>query len=187
MNSKTIRNMVLTGLFIALGFVLPFFTLQIPEIGSMLLPMHLPILICGFFCGWQYGLFAGLVLPLLRSVIMTMPPLYPTALAMTFELAAYGLLAGFAYQLLLGLFRKKILAAYAGLLLSMIGGRVIWGLASWALYGLGGLTFTWQIFVAGAFINAIPGIILQIVIIPPIVLALEKLTASKPMPVVDEG
>ena len=90
MKNLSVRNIVLAGFFLAVGIVLPFFTMQIPSIGNMLLPMHIPVLICGFVCGWPLGLIVGFILPLLRSMLFTMPPMYPTALAMAFELAAYG-------------------------------------------------------------------------------------------------
>lgn len=89
-----LRRLTLAALFLALGLVLPFFTGQIPQIGSMLLPMHLPILLCGFVCGWRWGLGLGLLAPLLRSLLLGMPPLYPQALAMAGELATYGALTG---------------------------------------------------------------------------------------------
>ena len=98
------KNLTLSGLFLALALLLPFVTGQIPSIGSKLLPMHIPILICGFVCGWQYGLIVGLIAPVFRSMIFGMPPMFPTAVAMTFELAAYGCLAGILYKL----FPKKM-------------------------------------------------------------------------------
>mgnify|MGYP000982555498 CR=1 FL=1 len=170
MNKFSTKNIALSGLFIALGIVLPFLTGQIPNIGRMLLPMHIPVLLCGFVCGWPFGLIVGFVTPLLRSVMFGMPPLFPTAVAMSFELAAYGLTAGLFYKYS----KKNTLSTYITLLLSMICGRIVWGIVSLVLYGLSGTAFTWQMFAAGAFINAIPGIILQIVIIPPIIIALKR-------------
>ena len=85
---------------------------------------------------------------------------------MSFELAAYGLTAGLFYKYS----KKNTLSTYITLLLSMICGRIVWGIVSLVLYGLSGTAFTWQMFAAGAFINAIPGIILQIVIIPQLLL-----------------
>lgn len=170
MNKFSTKNIALSGLFIALGIVLPFLTGQIPNIGRMLLPMHIPVLLCGFVCGWPFGLIVGFVTPLLRSVMFGMPPLFPTAVAMSFELVAYGLTAGLFYKYS----KKNTLSTYITLLLSMICGRIVWGIVSLVLYGLSGTAFTWQMFAAGAFINAIPGIILQIVIIPPIIIALKR-------------
>ncbi|NLV62903.1 MAG: ECF transporter S component [Clostridiaceae bacterium] len=170
MTKKTTKKMVLSALFIALGLVLPFLTGQIPQIGSRLLPMHIPILLCGFVCGAPFGLATGFITPLLRSLIFGMPPMMPTAVAMAFELAAYGFISGLMYKLL----PKRKPFVYVSLIISMICGRIVWGIVSFFLYGLSGTAFTWQIFAAGAFINAVPGIILQIVIIPLIIFALEK-------------
>ena len=170
MTNKNTRNLVLSGLFIALGFVLPFLTMQIQQIGAALLPMHIPVLLCGFICGPVYGLAVGFITPLLRSAIMHMPPIYPIALAMAFELAAYGFLAGLFYKI----FPKKPLYVYISLILSMLCGRIVWGLASLVLFGIKGNAFTLTLFIQGAFINAIPGIILQLVLIPLIILALQR-------------
>lgn len=167
MRRNTTKKMVLSAFFIALGIVLPFLTGQIPQIGSMLLPMHIPILLCGFVCGAPFGLAAGFITPLLRSVIFGMPP---HAVAMAFELATYGFVSGLLYRLL----QKRKLFVYVSLIISMICGRIIWGIVSFFLYGLEGTAFTWQIFAGGAFINAVPGIIIQILIIPLIIFALEK-------------
>lgn len=175
MKKSSIKNLVLSGFFIALGLVLPFFTAQIPSIGSMLLPMHIPVLICGFVCGGPAGLLVGFVLPLFRSLLFGMPPMFPTALAMAFELAAYGFLAGLFYRLL----PKKNLFIYINLILSMLIGRIIWGGVSFILFSLSGSAFTWKIFMTAAVINTIPGIILQIVIIPLIVIALQRANLMK--------
>ena len=174
MNKFSTKNIVLSGFFIALGIVMPFLTGQIPSIGSMLLPMHIPVLIGGFVCGWPYGLIVGFVTPLLRSVMFTRPPMFPAAVAMAFELAAYGFTAGLFYKYSNKVSRNNTLSTYITLILSMVCGRIVWGIVSLVLYGLSGTAFTWQMFAAGAFINAIPGIILQIVIIPPIIIALKR-------------
>ncbi len=93
-----VKTMILAAMFLAIGIVLPFLTGQIPSVGSMLLPMHIPVLICGFVCGWQWGLIVGFVLPLMRSVLFGMPPMMPTATAMAFELAVYGGVTGVLYK-----------------------------------------------------------------------------------------
>ncbi len=167
---SNVRDLVVAGLMLALALVLPFVTMHVPSIGSALLPMHLPVLICGFICGWRYGLAVGLIAPLMRSLMFGMPPMYPTALAMCFELAAYGLLAGLLFNLL----PKKKLYTYATLVLAMLGGRAVWGVVSAILYGVSGSGFTFQMFLAGAFVNALPGILLQLLIIPPIVIAIRR-------------
>ncbi len=161
---------VLSALFIAIGIVLPFFTAQIPQIGNLLLPMHIPVLLCGFICGWQYGLSVGFILPLLRSLMFSAPPLYPNALSMAAELATYGLVCGLLYNNVMK--KQGILTIYASLVCAMLAGRVVWGTAQAVLLGFGG--FTWEMFAAGAFINAIPGIIIQLVFIPALLEALNR-------------
>ena len=170
MYTVTIKKLVYSAICLALALVLPFLTAQIPQIGQMLCPMHIPVLLCGFLCGWPWGLAVGFIAPLLRSVAFGMPPLFPTATAMAFELAAYGALSGVLYAKL----PKKPLYTYVALLLSMLGGRVVWGLVMFALTGISDTTFSLTAFVTGAFANAIPGIVLHIVLIPVIVLALRK-------------
>ena len=165
------QKLTLSAMFLALGLVLPFLTGQIPQVGSMLLPMHLPVLLCGFVCGWPYGLVVGLITPLLRSLLFQMPPLMPTALCMAFELAAYGAVSGALYAA----FRRTPGGLYAALGLALLAGRAVWGLASWAIYSLfTAKAFTPAIFVGGAFVNAWPGIALQIVLVPLLVLALQR-------------
>lgn len=164
-----IRKIVLSGLLIALGIMLPFLTGQIPQIGSMLLPMHIPVLLCGFFCGWKYGLVVGFIVPLLRSMMFSMPPMM-TAIAMAFELATYGFVTGLLNKMLAG----KKLRIYISLVSAMIVGRIVWGFASIIIYGVTNAVFTWQIFIGGALLNAIPGIILQLIVVPVLVLAIEK-------------
>ena len=169
-NSKRIQNLVLAAMLTAVGIVLPFFTGQIPQIGNMLLPMHLPVLVCGLICGWQYGGIVGFVLPLLRHILFGMPPM-PNGISMAFELAAYGAIAGFVYNHSRW---QRIISLYRSLVIAMVGGRIVWGAASIVVLGITGGAFTWQIFMAGAFLNAIPGIILQLVLIPALMLALHR-------------
>lgn len=167
----SVRKITLSAMFIALGMVLPFITGQIPRWGNMLLPMHLPVLLCGLICGMKYGAAVGFILPLLRSVIFGMPPLYPVAIAMAFELATYGLVIGFLY----GRLKSGSLGSlYLSLVTAMLLGRVVWGVAQISLLGMGGKAFTWPMFMAGAFVNATAGILLQLVAIPAIMVALER-------------
>ena len=95
-----IFKLVMAAMFLAFAYVLPFLTGQIPEIGSMLCPMHIPVLLCGFICGWPWGLCVGLIAPILRSLTMGMPPFFPTAVCMALELAVYGTVAGLMHRFL---------------------------------------------------------------------------------------
>ena len=84
--NKNIQKLTYSALYLAIALVLPFLTGQIPQIGSMLCPMHIPALLCGFVCGWGWGLAVGFIAPLLRSVLFGMPDIFPTAVSMAFEL-----------------------------------------------------------------------------------------------------
>ena len=168
--SLQVRKMAFSAMFLAIALVLPFLTGQIPEIGSMLCPMHIPVLLCGFMCGWPWGLAVGLIAPLLRSVIFGMPPMFPTAVAMAFELATYGAVAGILYRIL----PRKKWAIYAALVSAMVAGRLVWGLVRWIIAGLNHTQFTADAFLAGAVTTAVPGIILHIVLIPVLVMVMER-------------
>ena len=177
MSSLQIRKLTYSALYLAIAMVLPFITGQIPEIGAMLCPMHIPALLCGFMCGWPWGLTVGLIAPLLRSVLFGMPAMFPTAVAMAFELAVYGGLSGLLYSLL----PKGKRTIWLVLIISMIAGRVVWGIVRVILAGLSGSEFTWALFIAGAVTNAIPGIIMHLILIPILVIVMERagLTLNK--------
>lgn len=164
-----LRHMVYAAVCLALCMVLPFLTGQIPQIGSALSPMHIPVLLAGFLCGPWWAMAVGFAAPMLRHVWMGMPPLI-TAIAMSFELAGYGLFSGLLYRLL----PKKTVNIYVSLIGAMILGRIIWGIAMVVISGVTGSAFTWSAFMAGALLNAIPGIILHIVLIPILVMALKR-------------
>ena len=171
MKKTDVTRVTLSAAFLALALVLPFLTGQIPQLGMALLPMHLPVLLCGFVCGWPWGLAVGAVAPLLRTALFGMPPLMPTAIAMAFELAAYGAAAGLLYARL-PRNAARVMLALVG---AMLCGRAVWGLCSFCLYALFlPNAFTAAMFVGGAFLNAWPGIVAQLVLIPAIVLALER-------------
>ena len=169
-NHKKVLRMVLAALFLALAYVMPFLTGQIPEIGSMLCPMHIPVLLCGFICGWPWGLAVGFVAPILRSITLGMPPLFPTAFCMAFELAAYGAVAGFMHQMA----PRKKGYIYISLLTAMVVGRLVWGAMMFICMGLTGGSFGLMAFLGGAVTNAIPGIIVQIILVPVLVMALDN-------------
>lgn len=169
--SNSLLNLVLSAMFLALGIVLPFLTGQIKEIGSMLLPMHIPVMLCGLVCGWQYGLIIGAVTPILRSALFGMPVMFPSAISMAFELATYGFVIGYLFSHAKW---KCIKSLYRCLLIAMVSGRIVWGIVQCCLLGLGENGFTLTMFLSGALLKAIPGIILQLVLIPAVMLVLGK-------------
>ena len=167
--THNIQKLVSSALCLAIAMVLPLLTGQIPEIGQALSPMHIPVLLCGFVCGPMWGMAVGFVAPFLRYAVFGMPPM-PMGIAMAFELCAYGLMTGILYKLL----PKKPSTIYITLILSMIAGRIIWGIARFIMAGLTAGEFPFSAFIAGAVTTAIPGIILHIVLIPLLVMALKK-------------
>ncbi len=167
--SRSIRNLTVSGVCLALCLVLPFLTGQIREIGNMLCPMHFPVLLAGFVCGPWWGLAVGFIAPLLRHLIFTMPQM-PGALGMAFEMAAYGCIVGILWRLL----RGRIRDIYTALLTAMVAGRLIWGCAMALILGLSGSSFSFSAFLSGAVLGALPGIVLQIVLVPLIVMALRR-------------
>ncbi len=171
MNKRTPLYLTVSAMFLSLALVLPLITGQIPSIGKMLLPMHLPVLLCGLICGWQYGLVVGAVAPILRSVIFGLPALYPEAVVMCFELATYGLVAGIIYQ---SIKKQNIFKVYISLISAMLAGRVVYGAVNYILLTVRAEQYTWSLFFAGAFGRALPGIIVQLVLIPTLMAALNR-------------
>ncbi len=163
-------NMIVSALCLALCYVLPNFTGSIPQIGSMLLPMHIPVLLCGFLCGPLWGIAVGASAPIMRSALVGMPPMYPMAVSMAFELAAYGALCGLFYPRM----SKNMKGIYYALILSMIGGRIVYGLLQMAIILPSGGSYTLAAFLASTITGSIPGILLQLLIVPILVRALEK-------------
>ena len=167
---QSLLRLCISACLLALALVLPFATGQIPAIGKMLCPMHIPVLICGFVCGPVYGGAVGAIAPILRSVLFSQPKIFPDAPGMCVELMFYGVTAGLLYMLL----PKKKPFIYVSLVSAMLVGRVAWATARTVFYGVWGTPFGWKAFVAGGFANAFPGIVIQIIFIPLTIMVLEK-------------
>ncbi len=178
MTSLRTRKLTYSAMLLALAALMPRVAGLIPEIGKTLNLMHIPVLLCGFLCGWPWGLAVGFIAPLLRRVLFGMPVMFPAGVAMAFELAVYGGVAGLLHHVL----PRRRLTVYAVLIIAMVAGRLVWGLVRLILAGLTGSEFTAALFLAGAVTNAVPGIILHIVLIPVLVMAMERagLSLNKP-------
>lgn len=164
------KTLVYAAACLSLALLLPFLTGQIQQIGSVISPMHIPVLLCGFLCGGPVAAVVGFVAPLLRSLLFGMPPPFPIGIAMAFELAAYGLFSGLLYKKL----PKTTPNIYLSLVGAMVLGRAVWGVVQFLLSGVTGQPFTLAIFWAGAFVNAVPALICHIAVIPLLVLALRR-------------
>ena len=158
------KKIAIAGACIALCILLPLLTFNSMELGTFFSLMHLPVILCGFICGWQYGLAVGCIAPLLRLLIFTAPPWY-IAVPMAFELAAYGLVCALLYKF----FPKKNLYIYISLICAMIIGRFVYIAAAYIIEPI-------AIFAAlqNIFINTWGGIAIQIVLVPLIIIALKK-------------
>ncbi len=172
-NTNTeLARLIYSAMFLSLALLLPFLTGQIPSFGTTLLPMHLPVILCGFICGPYWGMAVGATAPILRSIIFERPVLMPDAVAMAFELAMYAFIAGLLYRKL----DKNLFYTYVTLLASMISGRIVWAMVMFVLILMGsaqgeiGFALVWT----RTVLHGIPGIILQIVAIPAIVNVLKK-------------
>lgn len=169
MNHASIRRLVMTALCVALGVVLPQALHAIPNAGNVLLPMHIPVLLCGLCCGWTYGLGCGVLTPALSHLISGMPPAAVLP-AMICELAAYGLIAGFTARFIHT--GKRTADIYIQLISAMLLGRVVYGVANALIFRAG--AYSMEVFLTAAFVTALPGIILQLVLLPALILILEK-------------
>lgn len=169
MKRNQTKKMVVTAMCIALGVVLPVAFHSIPNAGSVLLPMHIPVLLAGLLCGWPYGLACGLLAPILSSLTTGMPPMAYLP-SMLFELAAYGLMAGLLTNFIHT--GKRIADIYIQLVGAMLAGRIVYGVLNALIFSAGKYSFA--IFLSGAFITALPGIVIQLALIPAIVAILEK-------------
>ncbi|MBQ2661118.1 MAG: ECF transporter S component [Clostridia bacterium] len=170
-SNVSIRKIAYCGLFIALGITLPFLT-AIPQVGNSFLLMHLPILVCGIVCGGKAAGFAGALTPLLRSFLVGFPVLYPNAVGMAFELAAYGFVMGILTEHL----PRRLPFYYISLIASMLTGRAVWGIVRFLMLLIDsqGAPFALSMFIGGAFTNAVPGIIIQLAFIPFLAMYLNK-------------
>ena len=177
MNRVELRQMVLAAVMTALAVVLArvFHALGGWQAGSIFLPMHIPVLLCGFLCGWKYGMLCGLLTPMIAMLVSGMPN-GNTLFSMEFELAAYGAAAGAIYAIRWPFAKNqesgigavgKIVAA---LVLAMLIGRAVYGTVNAIILSRGDSPFTWTAFISGAFVNALPGILIQLVLIPTLVM-----------------
>ena len=163
------KRLILAGLCVALGIVLPVAFHSVANAGSIFLPMHIPVLLCGLICGWPYGLACGVLTPLLSSLITGMPPMafLPSMLC---ELAVYGFVSGLLMRYVK---TGKLLAdLYISLVGAMLLGRLVLGLLNAVLFRAG--EYSVALWTTSAFVTALPGIVIQLAVIPVLVFALKK-------------
>lgn len=169
MMNKT-KKLTLTAMCLALGVILPQAFHMIPNAGNIFLPMHIPVLICGFICGPFYGLTVGIITPCLSHIIFSMPPAMILG-QMIVELGVYGLCTGLLNQIIT--INNELLKYYLVLIISMVVGRITYGICNALLFKAG--NYSLSIWLSAAFIKGLPGIIIQLVLIPTIVKTIKKL------------
>lgn len=162
-----IKKSMITAICMALCVVLPLAFHGIPKAGAIWGPMHIPILLCGLICGWEYGLLCGLLGPVLSSMLTGMPDMGRLP-AMVFEGATYGLLTGLLMKLIRT--RRITLDIYISLIVAMISGRIVAGIVKALIFARGEMSVT--IWATGSFVTSLPGIAIQLILIPVMVIAL---------------
>ena len=175
MKKKILKDFMISLIFFAVAMVLPFWTGQIPEIASMVCPMHIPILLWGYYCGGFWGAVTGAVAALVRGAAFGMPQLFPNAVCMAFELAAYGLVMGILREK----WKDVKLGVFAMLAAAMVIGRVVWGIAMFACMGFNPAKFGFGDFITGAVTNTTPGIAVQFALIPIFVMTINNMRKDK--------
>ncbi len=152
------KKLTFAGLFLALAVLIPMVFHLTGIAGPIFLPMHIPVILCGFICGKKYGLLVGAIAPLINTLILGMPVLYPIGIAMVFELAAYGFFAGLLFKK-----SKRVMPALIG---AMVLGRIIRILATFLITVPFGAVFIFKGILVAIFVTSIWGIIIQLVLIP---------------------
>ena len=160
--------MVFGAVCTAFGLILPVIFHFFSAAGAIFLPMHIPVLLAGFCLGSRGGFLVGLLTPILSSLLTSMPPLFPVMPIMAVELAVYGLTAGYFYRNN----RLKILTA---LFLAMLAGRSAAMLGAFILLNLLDIQLSPLYYLTGAIITGLPGIVIQFLVIPILVMRLEKI------------
>lgn len=166
---SNIKKSMITAVCIALCVILPMAFHSIPNAGSVFLPMHIPVILCGLICGWPFGLLCGIAGPLLSSLIAQMPPMAYLPNMMT-ELIAYGVITGITMQIV---HTKKIYVdLYISLLIALVAGRVLAGTTKALIFSPG--SYSISAWITGYFITSLPGLLIQFFLIPNVIFALEK-------------
>lgn len=172
MKSKiTTQELVLSGLLLASGIILPMIFHTFSMTGPAFLPMHIPVLIGGMLLPPVLALLLGVITPIMSSVLTGMPVAFPMAIIMAFELGTYGLAASIVT-------RKLKLNTIPALIIAMIDGRIVAGLTVAALVRLFGIDMNPILYVKGAIVTGMPGLIIQLIFVPVVVYAIRSVTKN---------
>lgn len=168
MKMSYVKKMVYTAICAALCVVLPMAFHAVQNAGQIFLPMHIPVLLCGLICGWPFGLVCGILGPVLSSLLTSMPPaaMLPS---MAIECAVYGCVTGIMMRFIRT--KQPIADLYISMITAMAAGRVLAGLAKAWFLAPGTPPFAW---VTTSLAAGIPGIVIQLILIPLVVFTLAK-------------
>lgn len=167
---SAILNLTISAMLLALAMFLPFLTGQIPQFGRMLSPLHIPAMLAGFILPLPWAVPLAFIIPIVRSLIFSMPSMVPMAVTMAFELATYALVIGLIYKRP----AKSYFSILIALIPAMVIGRIVYALVFFIVMSLTAGTFNLSVVITGLTVEGLPGVIVQLLIVPPIVLAVEK-------------
>lgn len=162
-----VKKLVFTAVCAALCLVLPMAFHSVPNAGTVFLPMHIPVFLCGLVCGWPYGLACGLLGPTISS-LTGMPPMAILP-SMMIECGTYGLVAGLMMRFLRT--RSSTADLYISMVTAMVLGRTVAGISKSLFFSPGTAPFAW---VSTSLVAGIPGICIQLIILPATVFALTR-------------
>lgn len=180
---KQTLKLTFAAMFLAISVLIPSLFHMFSISGNIFLPMHIPVLVCGFWLGWQYGFAVGLAAPIINSIVSGMPPMAKVPFMMM-ELAVYGLAAGIFYITLKFNNKRKngfCWGIFPALILSLIAGRAIYALALTVGTYLLHINCGTAVAVIDATITGIPGILIQLVMVPMLVTLLERMPVTREM------
>lgn len=162
-----IKKLTYLSFFLTLGIVIPqsFHILGGTGLGSIVLPMHIPVIIGGMLLGPLPGLIIGF-LSVVIGFMLGMPSL-PIAPFMLIELSVYGFVVGYLS------FLKKI-NPYICLIITMVIGRLASSISMNIAIHLFGFNLPPVFGTITIFVMGIPGVIFQLIIIPPLVCLLRR-------------
>lgn len=164
MKKETTLHIIVSGLLLTLGILLPIIFHSINLLGNVFLPMHITVFIGGFFLPPSIAVMLGVMTPLISGVITGMPPLFPMAIIMAFELGAYSFIITRT---------RNNLSVVKSLIVAMVGGRIVAGLIVFVMATVFGVDLSPLLFVKTAIVTGLPGIVLHLILIPIVVIAIK--------------
>ncbi|MCH5151807.1 MAG: ECF transporter S component [Clostridiales bacterium] len=180
-NTFNTLNVVTTAMLSALAVILSTIMHHIPGVNMataiLLSPMHFPVLLIGILCGPWLGLIGGVLAPVVSFLMSGMASPPPSTLVpMIFELGMYGFLTGMMRKVFIKNPKTNRFASILALVIAMVAGRALNAVVGAIFLAADGQLYfvaLWTKF-AGNFTSTWAGIIIQLVLIPAILFALQR-------------